>query len=354
MRFSASHLRPTQHLRGTHSSLARRTTALGLLIAYLTITTGVMVPVSPQTDAPSAKPTERFPCEDRACGCAGGEQCWTHCRCQSLTQKLAWAKREGVRPPALALKLALGQGADVSTWTDNATPRPRNTQKAQLAHQTKPPPKPTCSCCAAKHQARKSTQQAKSQNRVKQTSKKADSETQADDGRMVILSQALACKGIAYQWMSVGEVVPPQPSGFLFDLKRTHESTCILAVSSDSIYWDLDPPPPRRVRRSLYRLIPCPACALPKKDARVGCRSCNYANPFGSWLDTGCSNAKSRPFPCPQGRSCRRSSRRAAQRGGCRARIICARLESACMPSRVRTTDGSLSRRTPEPIRPGR
>lgn len=43
---------------------------------------------------------ERFICESDACGCASAHECWTSCCCHSLTERLAWAIREGVAPPA--------------------------------------------------------------------------------------------------------------------------------------------------------------------------------------------------------------------------------------------------------------
>lgn len=47
----------------------------------------------------------RFPCEHSTCGCADAEQCWRSCCCSTLTQRLAWAEREGVTPPAFVGRL---------------------------------------------------------------------------------------------------------------------------------------------------------------------------------------------------------------------------------------------------------
>lgn len=38
-----------------------------------------------------------FPCQDRPCGCRSAEQCKKKCCCYSAEQKLAWAKRHGVK-----------------------------------------------------------------------------------------------------------------------------------------------------------------------------------------------------------------------------------------------------------------
>ena len=42
-----------------------------------------------------------FPCQDRPCGCATSEQCWSgDCCCATLEEKLAWADARGIEPPS--------------------------------------------------------------------------------------------------------------------------------------------------------------------------------------------------------------------------------------------------------------
>ena len=43
---------------------------------------------------------ERHPCEGHSCGCGSAHDCWTNCCCHTPEQRLAWAIREGVQPPA--------------------------------------------------------------------------------------------------------------------------------------------------------------------------------------------------------------------------------------------------------------
>jgi hypothetical protein len=43
-------------------------------------------------------------CQDRPCGCASAEQCWTHCCCATQKEQLDWAEKKGVSPPAYAAK----------------------------------------------------------------------------------------------------------------------------------------------------------------------------------------------------------------------------------------------------------
>jgi hypothetical protein len=52
---------------------------------------------------------ERYPCEHHACGCVDAKACWRDCCCMSHGEKLAWAEREGVAPPAFVIAAAARQ-----------------------------------------------------------------------------------------------------------------------------------------------------------------------------------------------------------------------------------------------------
>lgn len=75
----------------------RRGVALLVALAYGYLCAGVPIPSVAKRSA------ERFPCEHCACGCDSAEQCWTHCCCHTPAERLAWAEREGVTPPAYVL-----------------------------------------------------------------------------------------------------------------------------------------------------------------------------------------------------------------------------------------------------------
>lgn len=49
--------------------------------------------------------SEPFPCQNCRCGCSSAEQCWTSCCCYSLRERLAWAKKNKVAPPAFVAYL---------------------------------------------------------------------------------------------------------------------------------------------------------------------------------------------------------------------------------------------------------
>jgi len=49
--------------------------------------------------------SEPFPCQNCRCGCSSAEQCWTSCCCYSLRERIAWAKKNKVTPPAFVAYL---------------------------------------------------------------------------------------------------------------------------------------------------------------------------------------------------------------------------------------------------------
>ena len=236
LRTFTQHLRPAARARRVWGAWRKRATAAGLLFSYLVGATGVLLPVAPPVQtAEQGATTERFPCEKRVCGCGGGEHCWTQCHCQTLTEKLAWARRTGVRPPAVALRLATRQGINVSEWK-RASANPVQTSPTSTNVVAMDSASPKCACCAAAGRKSKST-----------TPEPESPQIESNDGRPVILSQALACKGISYQWMSVGEVITPAADASLFHLDRSNESTCILVLHRGSVRFNPDPPPPQSV-----------------------------------------------------------------------------------------------------------
>ena len=42
---------------------------------------------------------QRYICEDHGCGCANAVECWSHCCCYSVQERLVWALEQGVAPP---------------------------------------------------------------------------------------------------------------------------------------------------------------------------------------------------------------------------------------------------------------
>ncbi len=62
------------------------------------------LPLSPVAQTNSGKDTSQpFPCQNRPCGCRSAEQCWKKCCCFTNSQKVAWAKANGVELPNYVL-----------------------------------------------------------------------------------------------------------------------------------------------------------------------------------------------------------------------------------------------------------
>jgi hypothetical protein len=112
--------------------------------------------------------SQPFPCQHCACGCKNAEECWTHCCCFTPTQRAAWAKENGVTPPAYAV---LSDGAELADSGQSAHGNSAKsccskklTMKAPLRSMepTQTPKKSTCPHCDArsgcKHQDCKSVE----------------------------------------------------------------------------------------------------------------------------------------------------------------------------------------------------
>jgi hypothetical protein len=73
----------------------RRLLTATVAFAYVGAIGGLPLP------APSTGETGRpFPCQGHACGCRNAEQCWRHCCCYTMREKIAWAQGHRVQPPA--------------------------------------------------------------------------------------------------------------------------------------------------------------------------------------------------------------------------------------------------------------
>lgn len=55
--------------------------------------------------------SEPFPCQDHACGCLTAAQCWNHCCCMTDSSKVAWSRRNGIRPPEFVIAAAERESA---------------------------------------------------------------------------------------------------------------------------------------------------------------------------------------------------------------------------------------------------
>lgn len=122
-----------------------------------------------------------FPCQDKVCGCADAASCWKSCCCHTNQQKIAWAKKHGVTPPAFVVAAAAKESTTkVATCC----------QKAGSAK------KPTCALAT----------------KPKDVAPAESSGDQATELALVLGNSQRKCQGLAPLWTLLGQaIVPPLP-----------------------------------------------------------------------------------------------------------------------------------------------
>jgi hypothetical protein len=147
-----------------------------LASGYAFAAAGIPLPV-----ATSTKSDQLFPCAAKGCGCDSAERCWRSCCCHTLAERLAWAAKNGVTPPAFALAEAKRAGLDAK---GQPIVQAKVVTAAVLAKSCCSKKRTCCdshtkSCCES-HQAPKS-------------------ETKSD---FIVAWRALACHGQSLQWLA--------------------------------------------------------------------------------------------------------------------------------------------------------
>lgn len=104
----------TSNARCSHLFRWRAVSVL-LLAAYVPLAVGVPLPLGKEPQ----KTGELFPCSGCGCGCSSAEQCWRSCCCHTFAERMAWARKHGVRPPAYAVAAARRAGLDVGWLTSS-------------------------------------------------------------------------------------------------------------------------------------------------------------------------------------------------------------------------------------------
>ncbi len=183
------------------SSRASRFAAVLLALAgYLAAATGVPLPVFPVTASLEKDRSEPFPCMNRPCGCKNALQCWKHCCCTTLAERLAWARKHGVTPP---------RGIDVAAHEEESGPTCL----------------PAGGCCAAKKSHTKgctaghchASKHASCD--ASRSSKPTCSQRPAEDRiDFIVISALRQCHGLAPLWSFLAAALSPPPlGGYEFD-----------------------------------------------------------------------------------------------------------------------------------------
>jgi hypothetical protein len=132
-----------------------------------------------------------YPCEHHRCGCASAEHCWRDCCCFTLDERLAWAARRDVAPPA---EIAPRKAA---VSRSHSAPRPCCASTSSVCHAVEHgpsqralsdcEPRPSKSCCA------------KTENK------------RVAPIRWIVGIQARGCHGEGTHWIAFSSPIAPPP-----------------------------------------------------------------------------------------------------------------------------------------------
>jgi hypothetical protein len=174
------------------SSNGRHCVAMLLLSAFVVTSAGIPLPLSKT----SMMRGEIFPCAMNRCGCDSAERCWRSCCCHTLAERLAWARRHGVRPPAFALAKARAAGLDLAWLADASQMR----QSSSRCCAEKPPSGVPASCgtnAALAHSVNTASCRATVRGEAQ-----PDNVTGENEWDSTVAWRALACHGHVMNWLA--------------------------------------------------------------------------------------------------------------------------------------------------------
>lgn len=73
-----------------------------VLASFVIGTTGVLPAPALLVKLGGGLVGEAYPCQGGRCACASARECWTTCQCQSMAEKVAWARDRGLAIPRFA------------------------------------------------------------------------------------------------------------------------------------------------------------------------------------------------------------------------------------------------------------
>ncbi|MCA9237178.1 MAG: hypothetical protein KDA44_17010 [Planctomycetales bacterium] len=245
---------------------ASRLVSACLLAWFTVVALGVPLP-APRRAAPGAA-GERFPCENCPCGCGTAEHCWQDCCCHTLPERLAWAEREGVRPPDSALAEARAAGLEIAHWAASRTAalggkspiRPQSPPEDRVAGDgAQRSPQCAASGSASAGGFRRSSPATPLEIRVPARSGKpgccccsagkgscapAEAKPQRSDRSPgVNVLQSLACRGMHAQWLALGAVTLTAPFELTITLPASDLCSPLLPPAISPAFAVPTPPP---------------------------------------------------------------------------------------------------------------
>jgi len=211
---------------------SRRQGALrwSIVVGYLLLALGVPLPLA--TGKSNGEP---YPCMDHQCGCISAEECWRHCCCMSMVEKLTWAREHKVNPPLYVVLEARQHNID---WI------------AFYAGSTVDRPKQNAGCCAhcghdSASVASDDLQSNSTATRTEVTKNHVRTENRPSQG--IVLSALLKCHGAAQSWLSLGSFLPPPATSSIGSLDPLREMLAIQSDRADSVSFRPALRPPRSI-----------------------------------------------------------------------------------------------------------
>ncbi len=200
---------------------AARWTALGI---YLFLSLGIQLPL-----AVAKKSGQPYPCMNHPCGCASAEQCWRHCCCTTLEQRLAWAREHHVTPPDYALADARARGIDWETYCAVGAEH-----ESRICRDGEEQPA-NCRQHVCHEEHRGQPQNGSSQHE----------DAPAAPPQGVVWIAALACQGSDLNWSGQTVSIPPPAEAQLADSPNMAEQLSVPTEQFSSISFAPTTPPPR-------------------------------------------------------------------------------------------------------------
>lgn len=165
--------------------------------------------------------SQPFPCQKGSCGCKNAEQCWTNCCCLTPSERLTWAKENGVTPPSYAAKVRDEGASQVASQKA----KPTTCTKCAVAN-TKP------SCCSSKPAAPVCGESCESEE--------VDCET-----TLVLSIMALKCKGAANLFTNLPWAILPPSVNESWTIELLSRYSPINSPVPLRVFLIPDVPPPR-------------------------------------------------------------------------------------------------------------
>ena len=198
--------------------IGRRSLCALLLGAFVLSAAGIPLPLA----RGPVKTGDAFPCAMNGCGCNSADRCWRSCCCHTFVERITWAKRNGVRPPDLALAQARAAGIDLTL----------------LSH-TCDAGKHTGKCCAVEQLPAKRGCCSESQ-----ITTNANEFNRAGDDTHIIGWRALACRGQAAQWLAAVPILIVPPHQFLNERPLVARLAPAISESANGVPDEPAVPPP--------------------------------------------------------------------------------------------------------------